>query len=607
VALTDDIAALIVTPAAGGTTFLADQAVLHAAAKDHQAKVTANAAAVAAGVKTVNGTAPDGSGNVTVTGGAATTDAGALTTGTLADARLSTATTTALGKAGTAVQPAGLTKAAVGLGNVDNTADLNKPVSTAQTAAFVGTADTRLTNSRTPTAHAATHTTGGSDALTAANVGAEPTITRTGGVTGWVPTLQAGGTLALAAPAGGGAAAATTTTQGIVKLAGALGGTADLPTVPGLALKADLVSGIVPSAQLPPLNFGTGLSYDAPSSTLSATATGAAATPVVSSPGGTTKALAASTVNDLTLTAASCALTLPTGLTSGVKVTLDVVTRQDATGGHVVTYPTAVLWPGGTQPTAATASHYNVVTLTTYDGGVSWTGDPVALNVPAAVVVTGFTFADSAATPHSLVGGATGVTQPGTGIAPGSANSVVLDGTAGYLAAGTNLVGLGVTNAFTWECWIKPTRVVGGADVAIMSTLGNSQDQAHLYISAADGTIAGVLQIGTGANYLSSSTAVTANAAHHVALSWNGTKGFLALDGVVTPDPTTYPGTIAASTNKFTVGLVALPGGGNPFPGTVDEVRVSNTARYTANYTVPTVALTADANTVALWHLEAHT
>ena len=38
--------------------------------------------------------------------------------------------------AATAVQPAGLTKAAVGLGSVDNTSDANKPVSTAQAAAI---------------------------------------------------------------------------------------------------------------------------------------------------------------------------------------------------------------------------------------------------------------------------------------------------------------------------------------------------------------------------------------------------------------------------------------------------------------------------------------
>ena len=39
-------------------------------------------------------------------------------------------------KADSAVQPAGLTKTAVGLGNVDNTSDANKPVSTAQAAAI---------------------------------------------------------------------------------------------------------------------------------------------------------------------------------------------------------------------------------------------------------------------------------------------------------------------------------------------------------------------------------------------------------------------------------------------------------------------------------------
>lgn len=43
-------------------------------------------------------------------------------------------------KADTAVQPAGLTKAAVGLGSVDNTSDANKPVSSAQQTALDGKA-----------------------------------------------------------------------------------------------------------------------------------------------------------------------------------------------------------------------------------------------------------------------------------------------------------------------------------------------------------------------------------------------------------------------------------------------------------------------------------
>ncbi|WP_312588614.1 hypothetical protein [Corynebacterium dentalis] len=44
---------------------------------------------------------------------------------------------------------------------------------------------------------------------------------------------------------------ATASTRGKVRLAGDLGGTADAPTVPGLADKADLVGGQVPTSQLP--------------------------------------------------------------------------------------------------------------------------------------------------------------------------------------------------------------------------------------------------------------------------------------------------------------------------------------------------------------------
>ena len=46
-----------------------------------------------------------------------------------------------LTKAGTAVQPEGLTKTAVGLGDVDNTSDVNKPISTATQTALNGKAD----------------------------------------------------------------------------------------------------------------------------------------------------------------------------------------------------------------------------------------------------------------------------------------------------------------------------------------------------------------------------------------------------------------------------------------------------------------------------------
>jgi len=61
---------------------------------------------------------------------------------TAAEGNAAYATSAQGAKADSAVQPAGLTKAAVGLGNVDNTSDVNKPVSTAQAAALAVKADT---------------------------------------------------------------------------------------------------------------------------------------------------------------------------------------------------------------------------------------------------------------------------------------------------------------------------------------------------------------------------------------------------------------------------------------------------------------------------------
>jgi len=81
--------------------------------------------------------------DVTGLGSALAAKADAASLGTAATEDASAFATAAQGAlADTAVQPAGLTKTAVGLGDVDNTSDLDKPISTDVQAALSGKADT---------------------------------------------------------------------------------------------------------------------------------------------------------------------------------------------------------------------------------------------------------------------------------------------------------------------------------------------------------------------------------------------------------------------------------------------------------------------------------
>lgn len=78
-------------------------------------------------------------------------------------------------------------------------------------------------------------------------------------------------------------------------------------------------------------------------------------------------------VYELTLTGA-VTLTL-TSPPSGTAWSLSIITKQDATGGRVITWPASVKWPGGTVPASDTAANaINVWTLMTTNGGTTWYG-----------------------------------------------------------------------------------------------------------------------------------------------------------------------------------------------------------------------------------------
>lgn len=89
---------------------------------------------------------------------------------------------------------------------------------------------------------------------------------------------------------------------------------------------------------------------------------------------------------------------------------------------------------------------------------------------------------------------------------------------------------------------------------------------------------------------------------HHVALVFVAGAGSLYVDGarVATDSNVRTAGT---STGGFCLGGWSSSTS-NDWPGQIDEVRISNNARYTGTtYTVPSAEFISDANTVALYHL----
>ena len=95
-------------------------------------------------------------------------------------------------------------------------------------------------------------------------------------------------------------------------------------------------------------------------------------------------------------------------------------------------------------------------------------------------------------------------------------------------------------------------------------------------------------------------TAMPYNQWQHVAATYDGVAMRLYLGGVLDAS-LAATGPIQSSTAALFIGSTGT--GAGFCACLIDEIRVSNVVRYTANFTVPTAAFASDANAAAIWHL----
>ena len=238
-----------------------------------------------------------------------------------------------------------LTKADVGLSNVDNTSDANKPVSTATQTALSGKASTSTTIS------AGTGLTGGGD------LSANRTISASFGTT--AGTIAQGNDSRITG-------AEQTANKGAANGYAGLNASTHVPT-------AQLGSGTADSTTylrgdgtwatpagggggVSPNNGGGETFYDAGNSSIAITLD-----------------LVNGNVQKLTLTA-NCTITL-TGPSTGAYRSMLLYIFQDGTGGRTITWPASVKWGASGAPVLSTTnSKMDKVLLDTVDGGTTWYG-----------------------------------------------------------------------------------------------------------------------------------------------------------------------------------------------------------------------------------------
>jgi hypothetical protein len=157
------------------------------------------------------------------------------------------------------------------------------------------------------------------------------------------------------------------------------------------------------------------------------------------------------------------------------------------------------------------------------------------------------------------------------------------------------------TNNWTIEFWVRPQTNnsfdmwagIWGSDSSLRNMFfgtNSSLNPAFYYTTSSLST-----------SNITSNDVLSTNTWYHVALVASTNNIKIYVDGVEKAAVGSRP-TLNTPTYDFTLGENFS--GGDGYNGHIDEVRISNTARYTSTFTPPTAPFVNDANTLLLLHMD---
>ncbi len=150
------------------------------------------------------------------------------------------------------------------------------------------------------------------------------------------------------------------------------------------------------------------------------------------------------------------------------------------------------------------------------------------------------------------------------------------------------------TDNVTLECWVK----WAGSNAANQVILYNGTTGSNGYGITIDGSNSNV-SLHVGAPSFQNAGTISVGSWTHLAIVRNGGNWTLYINGNGTAVGSAAPST---PTGNFKVGNNESVSWG--FQGVIDEVRVSNTARYTSNFTPSNSPFSTDGSTTTLYHFD---